>query len=697
MANYHPPHSHHAPPPPARPAKPEGGGPDMMAITVGVAVVLLALPAALGAMWARRFMKERQGTIAVLAMVGGLLFAAVCLKPFKTHMTDSRDQIKAAKAAEGFGGFFSATTDALPLLWLYTLPLMPAFTLVWDSVRPKSHDEQQELEQEKKAEKAQSALASAQRRVGRAVERGLEPKDLAPGIDTAAILAAKVSGASIFFMREHKKLLYLNTDTGASSLHMLFAGENGSGKTVSMLRVAASIAAVTDWDIFFINPKNDRKTMQEFYDLMLYYDRPCRLFPQEAYNGWEGDSGALLSRIMAIPGYATEGAASYYADMAEVYLRAVLNTGEPMPTSFEELEERLDYGRLAAQYKERPGGFARVSSISREDAKSVFMRFAMMTPKLTMIQGTGWRLGETRAGYFGLPVMANERDSQALAKFLLEDIKHYISVRKPLERRVVFIIDEFSALGTESVLRLAEMARSLGGIVMLGTQTLAGLGDTDQQERLVGNMSIVLHRMSAPDELTRLAGVKEVIKKTMHYQGKQSAKRGTYRIEEEDVVKAQDVRTLPTGAAWIIARGVAVAVQMGMPPDVPEVPIIIQHKRPAPTAALSTIRLKPVTAANPPSPAPPAPLEQEVMKPFTGADPAAAAADDQAENQADDQANDQANDDHEPELEPLDEHPEEQEPATTQTDTPHGDDDQEETDDRPDEPGDDRPDDLGPF
>jgi hypothetical protein len=580
-----------SPPPAAPPAKPPGSGPDMLSIGMGLAVVLLALPAALGALWARRFVKSRQRTVAMLALVGGLLFAAVCLKPFKAHITESRDTIKAAKTMNGLGGFFSAATGALPLIWLYTLPLTPILTLVWDSVRPKSLDEQQTLEGEKKQEKAQLAVDSARRRISHAVVRGLEPKDLAPGVDSAAVLAAKISGGSVFFAREYKKLLYLNTDTGASSLHMLFAGENGSGKTVSMLRVAAAIAAVTEWDIFFVNPKNDRDTMQTFYDLMLHYDRPCRLFPQEAYNGWEGDSGALLSRIMAIPGYATEGAASYYSDMAEVYLRAVLNTGEPMPTSFEELERRLDYDRLAAQYEEHPAGFARVSTIRKEDAKGVVMRFAMMTPKLSMIRGDGWKLADTRAAYFGLPIMANERDAQALAKFLLEDIKHYLSVRKDPRRRAVFILDEFSSLGTESVIRLAEMARSLGGIIMLGTQTLAGLGDLDQQQRIVGNVSVLLHRMSAPEELTRLAGVQEVMVKTGHYQGKERVKRGTYRIEDADIIPAQDVRTLPTGCAWVIARGVAAKVQMGMPPDVPEVPIIIQRKRPAATAALATVRL----------------------------------------------------------------------------------------------------------
>ena len=584
-------HHHPYPPPPAPPAKPAGSGPDMLSIGMGLAVVLLALPAALGALWACRFVKSRQGTVAMLALVGGLLFAAVCSKPFKTHITESRDTIKSAKTMDGIGGFFSAATGALPLIWLYTLPLTPILTLVWDSVRPKSLDEQQALDVEKKQEKAQIVVDSARRRISRAVGRSLEGKPVAAGIDSAAVLAAKISGTNPFFATEHKKLLYLTTNTGASSLHMMFIGENGAGKTVSMLRVAAAIAATTDWDVFFINPKNDRATMQQFYDLMAHSGRTCRLFPQEAYNGWEGDSGALLSRIMAIPGYATEGAASYYSDMAEVYLRAVLNTGEPMPTSFEELEDRLDYDRLAAQYEEHPAGFARVSTIRKEDAKGVVMRFAMMTPKLTMIRGDGWKLADTRAAYFGLPVMANERDSQALAKFLLEDIKHYLSVRKNPNRRAVFLIDEFSALGTESVIRLAEMARSLGGVIMLGTQTLAGLGDLDQQQRIVGNLSILLHRMSAPEELTRLAGVQEVMVKTGHYQGRERVKRGTYRMEEADIIPAQDVRTLPTGACWIIARGVAAKVQMGMPPDIPEVPIIIQRKRPAATAALATVRL----------------------------------------------------------------------------------------------------------
>ncbi|KPL83026.1 type IV secretory system conjugative DNA transfer family protein [Herpetosiphon geysericola] len=570
--------------PPAQSASSDSGG-AMMGFFMGLIVVLVALPAAIGALWGRRFMKTHQPMVAMLALAGAGLMALVVWSPLRDHLTESRTAIERGKRRDGIMGVVRAGASAIPLLWLYTIPLAPALTMVWESVRPKSLAEQQAEKDSHAKEKRDIQLESAKRRAMKASAASLTQRPVTKDIDSATVLGAKIQGDSLFFAVEHKRLMYLTTNIGAASLHMLFIGENGAGKSESMLRVAASIAASTNWDVFFVNPKNDVKMMQQFYDLMAFYGRQCRLFPQEPYNGWEGDSGALLSRIMAIPAYATEGAASFYSDMGEVYLRAVLNTDEALPSSFEELEERLQYGRLADQYKNDAQGFARVASISAADAKSVFMRFATMTPKLTQIRRDGWRLSEARAAYFGLPVLANERDSQSIAKFLLEDIKHYLSTRKPADRRALFVIDEFSSLGTESVIRLAEMARSLGGIVMLGTQTLAGLGDADQQARIVGNMTVVLHRMSAPEELTKLAGVQKVMTTIHQFQGKQILKRGTYRMEEEARIDPQDVRTLPTGCAWVIARGAAAKVQFAMMPDVPRMPIVIQRPRRAPTPA----------------------------------------------------------------------------------------------------------------
>ncbi|GAA5531558.1 TraM recognition domain-containing protein [Herpetosiphon gulosus] len=572
-------------PPAAQPASSGDGGGAMMGFFMGLVVVIVALPAAIGALWGRRYMKTHQPMVAMAALTGAGFMALVIWSPLQDHLKASRTAMEREKRRDGIMGVVSAGAGAIPLLWLYTIPLAPALTMVWESVRPKSLAEQQADKDAQAQEKRTLQLESAKRRAMKASAASLTHRPITKDIDSATVLGAKIQGDPLFFANEHKRLMYLTTNIGAASLHMLFIGENGAGKSESMLRVAASIAASTNWDIFFVNPKNDTKMMQQFYDLMAFYDRRCRLFPQEAYNGWEGDSGALLSRIMAIPAYATEGAASFYSDMSEVYLRAVLNTDEALPSSFEELEERLQYGRLADQYKDNAQGFARVASISAADAKSVFMRFATMTPKLTQIRRDGWRLSEARAAYFGLPVLANERDSQSIAKFLLEDIKYYLSTRKPTDRRAVLIIDEFSSLGTESVIRLAEMARSLGGIVMLGTQTLAGLGDADQQARIVGNMTVVLHRMSAPEELTKLAGVQKVMTTIHQFQGKQILKRGTYRMEEEARIDPQDVRTLPTGCAWVIARGAAAKVQIAMMPAVPHVPIVIQRPRRAPTPA----------------------------------------------------------------------------------------------------------------
>ena len=70
------------PPQTTKPASSGGGGEVLMGLGLGLIVLIGAFPAALTALWARRFMKTRQAMIALLALGGGLLFALVLLAPF---------------------------------------------------------------------------------------------------------------------------------------------------------------------------------------------------------------------------------------------------------------------------------------------------------------------------------------------------------------------------------------------------------------------------------------------------------------------------------------------------------------------------------------------------------------------------------------------------------------------------------------
>src|SRR4051812_46583038 len=85
-----------------------------------------------------------------------------------------------------------------------------------------------------------------------------------------------------------------------------------------------------------------------------------------------------------------------------------------------------------------------------------------------------------------------------LARFLVEDFTQYAVERKPRGRRVLLIVDEFSAIaqaGT-SLVDVVERTRGFGVAAILSPQVVEGMGGPEAAARIIGSAhTILLHQV----------------------------------------------------------------------------------------------------------------------------------------------------------------------------------------------------------
>ena len=529
--------------------KDDGDNGMIWVIIAGVVLVGFAALPVVFVMWPFAALAKRNKAAAGgAALVGVALFWLVCLTPIKAEVTATRSDFKAKRWEELVGH--------APQLWLLTLPLAPIAGMAWDLFRPRSVLEQQEDKERQDAERAERRERQGWRKAER--EQG---KASAAAIGTIKAMSQPLPD----FVRQGNAL-GIKLDASSANLHSLILGGSGAGKTETIKRLTHIFATQTDYDIFLIDPKNTRELKLDFAGIVGAAGRRCRIFPDEPYNGFKGDARALHNRFLTIPKLGTEGASAYFAEMSEEYLWLAINAGDGVPRSFAELVERLDYDALSAFYQADPVNLQSLQRIKRTDANSIAMRFSNIARKLDRFSARGWAFEDARAGYFGLPVLESTRDIDAVARYLIEDLKHYFAARKS-SRRTVVIIDEFSALGSENVVNLMELVRSLGGIVMLAAQTTAALGDERLQQRILGNVTIYLQRMNDPREVAILGGMQQRLDVSRRI-GAVDTGQGMARYVDKAVIEPTRVAQLPTGGAFLINRGYVAQVKILQAPPV---------------------------------------------------------------------------------------------------------------------------------
>lgn len=330
-------------------------------------------------------------------------------------------------------------------------------------------------------------------------------------------------------------------------------GEGGSGKTESLLKIASLVATVYGFDIIYVDAKGDDDLAARFVATMRKAGKQSiRLFPTSSYYGWTGDTRALYNRLMAVQTYSEP----YYENMAGMMLDLALNTPSKTPRRSTELLQNLTLEHLKIGYRGLPEQ-SELDRIKPEDANGVYNRYRAFFRALHGKLDSGFTFDETDAAYIKLDTVAFAKEAGSIGRYLVEDIAHYITVRKPRKKRVLIIIDEVSALAIENIANLSERLRSFGGAVMLACQSEEGLAKTqDERNRILKTSHmLLLHTSNAPEKLIERAGKHKAVNTGWSMHSEEGTGYATVNMKDEYIIPPDDARRLNVGECFVIAQG----------------------------------------------------------------------------------------------------------------------------------------------
>jgi hypothetical protein len=363
--------------------------------------------------------------------------------------------------------------------------------------------------------------------------RLLRPRNAAKR-PTASILLGEAQGGDLIKWIHNGTVFYPAAVLGR---HLVVVGGTGSGKTETLLRLAYGAAADFGWQIL-----GDPSNVHRFVGAMRQAGvQRLKVFPGEPYDGWRGEPLALLNRLMAVEDFSEP----YYRAVTKLLLAEAVKHPIGPPRSAVDLVDRL---QARGQGKEAQGAVARYRGF-----------FEVLEGKLD----GDWAFEDADAAYVLLDGLALKEEAAGLGRFLVEDFAHYVARRKPIDRRVLLIVDEFSALSMDAdAANLFERVRSLGAAVIVSSQSYAGLG-AGADRILDAAAGLICHQSADPERLAGRAGTRPSIERTIQV-STESGPTGLGSLRQQDAfrVHPDKVRQLEVGECFVIAQGRAARVSV---------------------------------------------------------------------------------------------------------------------------------------
>jgi type IV secretory pathway TraG/TraD family ATPase VirD4 len=361
------------------------------------------------------------------------------------------------------------------------------------------------------------------------------------------------------------------------AVHTLVVGATGSGKTVTQTQLA--IAAIDrGMGVLAVDPKGDS-------DLRAALTGGARDAGRR-FLEWTPAGGSVYNPFAS--GGASEIADKalagerftepHYMRQAQRYLGHVVRTlrGAGVEVCPRSLAAHMDPDRLDELARGLTGAsaagtheyLATLTSRQRADLAGVRDRLAILVesdvgPWLDPATTGAERLNLLEAVrardvvYVALQADSRPLLMQMLGGAIVQDLQSATAALQAEPVPTLALIDEFSALASEQVVRLFGRARSAGVSVVLGTQELSDLRLAGQErtlERVLGNVSVVLaHRQGVPDSaemIARMAGTRGVWSVSRRSDGGEARSRA-----REGVLEPSTVMSLRPGWAAVIVLG----------------------------------------------------------------------------------------------------------------------------------------------
>ena len=353
--------------------------------------------------------------------------------------------------------------------------------------------------------------------------------------------------------------------------HGTVVGEPGSGKTMTLLRLA-TIAARYGMQVIFLDLKGSKQTAAQFVAAMhmLGVGR-IAVYPRLAYDGWRGDANALYNRLMAM---IDPGTHPYYRRITSALVSLAVHAPGGPPKSSQEFLARLDERWLKFAYAGRAHWYAQrtIKKLSAHIYDTSLTYDGFFDGIAGGLDGA-CAYEDADAIYIGLDGDALKEQAVNMARYLLEDAAHYAKHRKAPGVRTLCIIDEFGALGISNVAGLYEHMREAGLSMWASAQSYQGLG-SERGSVLAASSIKILHRCGDPEELVKFAGQREVpafsqildderdARPVLDEPARTPSRRTTVHTQRQYAVPIEDVQQLALGTIALITGGLHAWVQV---------------------------------------------------------------------------------------------------------------------------------------
>lgn len=397
---------------------------------------------------------------------------------------------------------------------------------------------------------------------------GHRVEDVHPGVELLG---------SAMFKRNHP---WLEVPMRAIDLHMACVAQTGAGKTTMLRRLgvgwmeaawrqysreSSQVVAgsqtrslyATRPLVVFINAKGGRQSGDEGQEwageMQATGLHPARIgvFPFETkLDMWRMPPEQLLASLHKL----AKTDHRFYDVLQRGLLHLVINSSKGAPRSSTEFLQLMAPHKLKQAWKGHATELAMIGALAGKSAsgpsplQADLLLFADLFRSLGMDFDSGRPLSDFDALYISLPGTVNQVVACAKAAVLIELLTHELASQP---RKVLFIIDEFSAIAGEvagSVINLVERLRSLGGSVIVSAQSYQGLAESDdERERLLNAMGggMLLGRTQGAEPIAARFGSRKVGEAGMQLDDSMFTGTGTIRRQDAYVLDPNRLRTLP--------------------------------------------------------------------------------------------------------------------------------------------------------